>query len=162
MNTVYLNGEFMPMDQARISPMDRGFLFGDGVYEVLRSYHGKLFALDEHMARFSNSLEAVDITGVDTDDIRRRVVRAYDHAGLADAVVYFHMTRGSGTRALVSADDMEPNFFLTVTPMSDLSEAKARGIAVSTHPDYRWKLCHIKSLNLLPNVLARRDAEKKG
>ena len=142
--------------------LDRGTYFGDGVYEVLRSYNGKIFALQDHLTRFADNLAAIEITGVDIKKIRSRILKAFDTAGFANAKIYFHITRGSAPRSHVYDADLKPNFFLTVTELPDDSELKATGIAVSTHPDWRWKRCDIKSLNLLPNVLARADAAKKG
>jgi len=141
---------------------DRGTYFGDGVYEVLRSYDGKMFALEEHLQRFANSLSAIEITGVDIDQIRSRVQKAFNTANISNAKIYFHITRGSAPRDHLWDADLEPNFFLTVTELADDSEAKKQGIAVSTYPDLRWKRCDIKSLNLLPNVLARMEAARKG
>jgi D-alanine transaminase len=96
------------------------------------------------------------------DEIRSRIRRAFEAAGIVNAVVYFHITRGSAPRERVWSDDLKPNFFLSVSELSDNTEVKARGIAVSTFPDWRWKRCDIKSLNLLPNVMACTDAAKKG
>lgn len=142
--------------------LNRGTFFGDGVYEVLRSYNGKIFALEEHLQRFADNLAVIKITGVDTGEIRRRVLRAFEAAGIANAKIYFHITRGSGLRNHIFDESLKPNFFLTVTELSDDTQEKTRGIAVSTHPDWRWKRCDIKSLNLLANILARSDAAKKG
>jgi D-alanine transaminase len=141
---------------------DRGMFFGDGVYEVMRSYNGKIFALEEHLQRFAGSLSGVKITGVDIDLIRCRVLKAFDAAGIANAKIYFQITRGSQPRDRVWNADLKPNFFLTVSEVADNTENKTKGIAVSTHPDWRWKRCDIKSLNLLANVLAATDAERKG
>jgi D-alanine transaminase len=99
---------------------------------------------------------------VDIDQIRSRVLRAFDTAGIANAKIYFHITRGSGPRDHIGEAGLKPNFFLTVAELPDDTATKTRGIAVSTHPDWRWKRCDIKSLNLLANVLARRDAAQKG
>ncbi len=164
------NAMQLAMIQDRIVPyaeldpvyLDRGTFFGDGVYEVVRSYDGRIFALGEHMARFERSLREVDITGVDIADMRRRVERAFDDASIANAKIYFHITRGSADRNHGTPVDLKPNFFLTVTELDASDADKAGGILVSTFPDWRWKRCDIKSLNLLANVLARRDAEKKG
>jgi len=148
---------------AELEPVyfDRGIYFGDGVYEVVRSYDGKIFALEEHLQRFANGLAAIEIAGVNIDQIRFRVQRAFDAAGISNAKIYFHITRGSAPRNHVWDANLEPNFFLTVTELDDFTELKAKGTAVSTHPDWRWKRCDIKSLNLLANVLARQDATKK-
>jgi D-alanine transaminase len=142
--------------------LDRGIFFGDGVYEVLRSYNGKIFAMEEHLQRFAKSLAAIGIAGVNIEEIRGRVIRAFETAKISNAKIYFHVTRGSAMRSHVWDSNLRPNFFLTVTELGDDSEEKGKGIAVSTHPDWRWKRCDIKSLNLLANVLARADAAKKG
>lgn len=142
--------------------LDRAMFFGDGVYEVMRSYEGKIFALEEHLERFANSLSGIEITGVDLGLIRSRVQRAFDAAGIANAMIYFHLTRGSAPRNRVWDAGLKPNFFLTVSELGDSSQDKTKGISVSTFPDWRWKRCDIKSLNLLPNVLASTAAARKG
>jgi D-alanine transaminase len=162
MQIAMIQDKIVPLAELDQAHMDRGTYFGDGVYEVVRSYGGHLFALAEHLERFNRSLRAIGITGVDIGEIDQHVERAYESASIADAKVYFHITRGSHPRSHVPNKDLKPNFFLTVTQLPDDSYQKADGIAVSTYPDLRWKRCDIKSLNLLPNVLARLDAEKKG
>jgi D-alanine transaminase len=128
----------------------------------VRSYEGKIFALEEHLQRFADSLAAIQIPEVDIHQIRSRVLKAFDTAGIPNAKIYFHITRGSAPRSHTWERDLKPNFFLTVTELPDDTESKANGITVSIHPDWRWKRCDIKSLNLLPNVLARADADGKG
>ena len=162
MKLAMVDEKLVPMESLDPIYCDRGLYFGDGVYEVLRSYNGKIFALDEHMERFAASMAAIRITGIDISVVRRRVVQAFEAAGLANAKVYFHVTRGSAPRNHSWAPGMKTNFFLTISEAPDSSEEKARGIAVCTHPDWRWKRCDIKSLNLLPNVLARQDAADRG
>ena len=142
--------------------LDRGLYFGDGVYEVLRSYNGKIFAFDEHMERFAASLAAIRITGIEIQVVRERVERAFEMAGLPNARIYFHVTRGSEPRNHSWSANLKPNFFLTITELVDNPRDKAVGIAVCTHPDWRWKRCDIKSLNLLPNILARQAARDEG
>jgi len=162
MKLAMLNDRIVPVESLDPIYFDRGIYFGDGVYEVLRSYHGRLFALDDHLARFARSLAEVRITSVDIGEVRNRVERAFAASGLPDAKIYFHVTRGSAPRNHVWNADLEPNFFLTVSEVPDDSRDKAEGITVSTHPDWRWKRCDIKSLNLLANVLARQSAAEKG
>ena len=162
MQIAMIQDKIVPIAELEPAYLDRGIFFGDGVYEVVRSYNGKLFALEEHMQRFSNSLSAIEISGVDIYQIIRRVLKSFDAAGISNAKIYFHITRGSALRNHVCDADLEPNFFLTVTESEDDSEAKTKGIAVSRHPDWRWKRCEIKSLNLLANVLARQEAVNKG
>ena len=162
MQIVMIGDKIIPARELEPVYFDRGIFFGDGVYEVMRSYEGKLFAFEEHIERFAQSLAGIQITAVDMDVIRSRIRKAFEAAGVANAVVYFHITRGSAPRERVWSDDLKPNFFLSVSELNDNTEVKARGIAVSTFPDWRWKRCDIKSLNLLPNVMACTDAAKKG
>ena len=162
MQLAMIDGAIRPFEELEPAYLDRGIFFGDGVYEVLRSYDGRIFALDEHLRRFAGSLAAIGITGVDMDLIRSRVLKAFEAAGIANAKIYFHVTRGSAPRNHLPEANLQPNFFLTITELQDNPASKANGIAVSTHPDWRWKRCDIKSLNLLPNILARSDAAKKG
>jgi len=152
----------MRVEDVRPEYLDRGTFFGDGVYEVLRSYNGTIFAFEEHLERLANSLAAIEMTGVDVNHIRSRVLRAFEQAGIANAKIYFHITRGSGPRDHLPGKDLQPNFFLTVTELKEDTSLKEKGVSVSTYPDIRWKRCDIKSLNLLANVLAKRDAERKG
>ena len=159
---VMIGDKIAPAEEVDPVHFDRGTFFGDGVYEVMRSYDGRIFALEEHLQRFANSLSAIGIAGVDIDQVRRRLLKAFDAAGIANAKAYFHITRGSAPRDRVWDADLKPNFFLSVSEVVDNSENRAHGIAVSTHPDWRWKRCDIKSLNLLANVLASTDAAKKG
>ena len=162
MQIAMIQDRIVPLNELDDACMDRGTYFGDGVYEVVRSYDGRIFALAEHLTRLARSLNEIGIAGVDINEIRRRVELAYEAASIADAKIYFHITRGLQLRSHVAPRDLAPNFFLTVTELADDSEQKERGIAVSTFADWRWARCDIKSLNLLPNVLARMDAEKTG
>jgi D-alanine transaminase len=157
-----VDDKIMPFEQLDKAYLDRGLYFGDGVYEVLRSYDGRIFALEEHLRRFANSLAAIEITGVDIADIRPRVTGIFEKAGIANAKIYFHVTRGSEPRYHKGGKDLKPNFLLTICGLPDDTKAKTNGIIVSTYPDLRWKRCDIKSLNLLPNIMAVRDAAKKG
>ena len=162
MQIAMIQDKIVPADELEPVYFDRGMFFGDGVYEVMRSYNGKIFALEEHLQRFANSLSGTKITGVDIDLIRCRVLKAFEAAGIANAKIYFHVTRGSQPRERIWNADLKPNFFLTVSELSDHTKDKTHGITVSTHPDWRWKRCDIKSLNLLANVLASNDAASKG
>jgi len=162
MQIAMIQDKILSFEQLDPVYLDRGIFFGDGVYEVVRSYAGRIFALEDHLARFASSLAAIEITGVDIGRIRQRVLSAFKAAGIANAKIYFHITRGSGPRSHEWDEQLEPRFFLTVTELPDDTQTKSKGIAVATHPDWRWKRCDIKSLNLLPNVLARQAAERKG
>ena len=162
MQIAMIQDRIVPVEELDPVYFDRGMFFGDGVYEVMRSYDGKIFALEEHLQRFARSLAAIEISGVDIGRIRFRILKAFDAAGIANAKIYFHITRGSGPRDRVWDASLKPNFFLSVSEVADNTEEKTKGIAVSTFLDWRWKRCDIKSLNLLPNVLASTDAARKG
>jgi len=161
MEIAMIGDNLLPLEELDSVYMDRGTFFGDGVYEVVRSYNGKIFALDEHIQRFENGLGAIGIKNVDIGKIREKVVTAFEKSQIPNAKIYFHLTRGSGQRRHDYTGDFKPNFFLTVTKLEDSSKYK-KGISVITHPDWRWKRCDIKSLNLLPNVLAKQVAAEKG
>ena len=162
MQIAMIEDRILPLGELEPVYMDRGMYFGDGVYEVVRSYDGKIFALSEHLTRLARSLHEISITGVDIEEVRRRVEEAYETAAIANAKIYFHITRGSQLRSHAGGRDVKPNFFLTVTELADDSEQKEHGVAVCTYPDWRWKRCDIKSLNLLANVLARIQAQRQG
>ena len=162
MDIAMINDRILPTGELSGAYLDRGLYFGDGVYEVVRSYDGRIFALDEHLARFDRSLRQIQIAGVDIESVRQKILTAVDRAGYENAKIYFHITRGSEKRDHLPVRDTTPNFLLTVSELHEDPEVKQAGIAVSTHPDWRWKRCDIKSLNLLANVLARIEAQKKG
>jgi D-alanine transaminase len=162
MNVAMIDDQMLPMSELSKPYLDRGIFFGDGVYEVLRSYDGHLFALEEHLARFERSLREIQMFNVDILEIKHKVLTVFDKAGYANARIYFHVTRGSEPREHVPGEGIEPNFFLTIDELHPKPEVKEKGVVVSTHPDWRWKRCDIKSLNLLPNVLAKMEAHKKG
>lgn len=155
-------GEIISPENPQVSALDRGLLFGDGVYEVIQSYCGKLWGLERHLARFERSLTEIGIDNVDPEQIRRSVNKAFDAVGRVDCLVYFHVTRGGGPRSHAGEEIMEPQFLLLIKPAKDNSALVRDGITAISCPDLRWKRCDIKSLNLLPNVLARREARRRG
>lgn len=161
MELAMVGDDLLRLEQLDSVYLDRGTFFGDGVYEVIRSYNGKLFAFDEHIRRFENGLKAIGIKNIDVGKIREKVVTAFETARIPDAKIYFHLTRGSGPRRHDYTEALEPNFLLTITELEDTDKYK-KGVSVITHPDWRWKRCDIKSLNLLPNVLAKQAAADKG
>lgn len=162
MDVAMIDDQMLPMNDLSSFYFDRGLYFGDGVYEVVRSYNGYIFALEDHLARFERSLHEIQLFGVDLDVIKQRIVSAFEKSGYPNAKIYFHITRGSQQRDHLPSEGLKPNFYMTVSELHDSADTKQVGIAVSTHPDWRWKRCDIKSLNLLPNILARIDAHKKG
>ena len=163
-----LDGELMPLAQARISPMDRGFIFGDGVYEVLPVYGGRLFRFDEHMARLARGLARIRIVPPRTREqwlaAARRLVQAMQaQTGVADQLVYIQVTRGVAMRDHVMPPDIEPTVFMMASAMKPpTAEQRHHGVACVTARDFRWERGDIKSTSLLGNVLARQISADQG
>ena len=161
MSTAYLNGTFLPLDQAQVSVMDRGFLFGDGIYEVIPVYNGKLFRLAQHLGRLQNSLDGVRI-GNPLSDTEWTEVLTELVARNADSkqAVYLQVTRGAAARRdHAFPADTRPTVFAMSTPAPAVSSiASEAGIKAITLPDIRWQKCDIKAITLLPNVLLRQQA----
>jgi D-alanine transaminase len=160
----FVNGQFMPLAQATVPVEDRGYQFGDGVYEVLRTYRGIPFQLEAHLARLERSAQAIDLTlpytqaqwqGYVTEGIRL--------GGFAETKVYVQVTRGVALRDHPFPSDTAPTAVMTVRELRPLDPAlRASGVGAVTVPDLRWGRCDIKSTNLLPNVLARQRAKVLG
>src|SRR6516162_6727398 len=154
-----LHGKIMPLEEVTISPLDRGFLFGDAVYEVLRVYDGKPWLEEEHFGRFARSLEEIRIRGVDMARMRRRMHETIKAGGFGEAVVYLQVTRGAAPRKHSFPKDVVPLELLWVQEyLRTYDEPCETGCSVITHPDMRWHRCDIKSTNLLANVLANQAA----
>jgi D-alanine transaminase len=165
---VYVNGSFVPRAEARVSVEDRGFLFGDGVYEVLRAINGQLFATRFHNRRLEKSLAGIriDLKGDDSParfvEIGKQLLKE-NNLLEGEATLYMQVTRGATTRAHnFPPPDIAPTIYISVarfTPYTDLAE---NGASAITHPDLRWGRCDLKTLNLLPNVLASQTAKERG
>ncbi|MEZ6065407.1 MAG: D-amino acid aminotransferase [Planctomycetaceae bacterium] len=159
------NGELLPLDEVRVSVMDRSFLFGDAVYEAIRVYAGRPFLLAEHLDRLRRSLEKLRIDA-DVDRFAERLHTTLQHSGVQEGLIYMHISRGAAAVRthyfpIASTTPNELIFVkeLTREPYGDLH---ARGARVITYPDVRWKRCDIKSANLLGNVLASQAAVDAG
>jgi D-alanine transaminase len=158
-----INGEQVPLAEAKVPALDRGFLFGDAVYEVLRVYGGKPWLEDDHFRRFERSLTSVRINGVDVPRLRRRMYETIRAGGFREAIVYLQVTRGVAPRAHPFPAGAAPLEFLFVQEFRDpYVQARQEGGCVITHPDVRWGRCDIKSTNLLANVLAMQAAKEAG
>jgi D-alanine transaminase len=158
-----LNGTLMQLSQVRISALDRGFLFGDAVYEVLRVYGGRPWLADEHFARLRQSLESLRIVNVDAASIRRRVAETLAKSGVREGMVYIQVTRGAAPRKHAFPKDATPLELIYVQEFRDPYVAlRESGAAAVTYPDIRWRRCDIKSTNLLGNVLAQQAAVEAG
>jgi D-alanine transaminase len=159
-----LNGELLPLAEAKISALDRGFLFGDAVYEVLRVYQGRPWLAQEHFERLGRSLEAIRIPGVNLERLRQRVRDTITAGAFQEAIVYIQITRGAAPRRTHPFPaEATPLEFLYVDEFLDpYQEARQTGASVITQPDLRWDRCDIKSTNLLGNVLAMQAAKEAG
>lgn len=155
-----LHGTILPLEEVRISPLDRSFLFGDAVYEVLRVYDGKPWLEEEHFQRLERSLEEIRIRGVDLGRLRRRMHETIAAGPFPEAMVYLHLSRGQAPRRHAFPAHATPLELLWVQDYDDGPTARQRltGTKVITHPDRRWGRCDIKSVNLLANVLANQAA----
>lgn len=164
----YLNGSFTTLDVAKISVLDRGFIFGDGVYEVVPVYAGKPFCMDEHLARLGRSLGETRIKQPMPDTQWRRVVADLIAAGDAtlgtgDQLVYIQVTRGVALRDHVMNNDIDPTVFAMVTAMKPpTQEQRSKGVACVSADDFRWQKGHIKSVSLLGAVFARQISADEG
>ena len=160
----FVNGRFMPLEEATVSVEDRGFQFGDGVYEVVRTYRGQPFQLDAHLARLERSAKAIELPLL--WNIQQWATHARDgikRSGYAESKVYLQLTRGTAPRDHVFPASVKPTAVMTVREMRPLDQAlQAAGVAVMTMDDWRWGRCDIKSVNLLPNVMARQKAKQAG
>lgn len=160
----FLNGRWLPLDQAQVSVLDRGFIFGDGVYEVIPVYGGRLFRFDEHMARLAHSLDAVRIPApYDAPAwlalLRELVQRVQGHTGSAEQLVYLQVTRGVAPRAHPIPVGLQPTVLLMSQPHRPPGPDQRReGVACVTARDFRWERGDIKSTSLLGGVLARQIA----
>lgn len=160
-----LNGEILLLDQVKVSALDRGFLFGDGVYEGLHLLAGKVRFLDDHMARLRRSLGEVRITGVDLEQLVRRIYQTIDQGSFRDGFIYVQITRGAASRRThyFPPEPVQPTVFFFIEPFVDpYAQDRQQGIKVITHADLRWGRCDIKTVNLLGNVLAAQAAREGG
>jgi D-alanine transaminase len=161
---VFLNGEFLPLSQARIPVLDRGFIFGDGVYDVAPVYGRRLFRFDEHIARLNRSLAKLRIPQPATREQWLERCRTLVAAGSeADQVLYIQVTRGVAPRDHVMPAHPVPTVFMMTNPMKHATaEQRHAGVACITARDFRWERGDIKSTSLLGNVLARQMSADHG
>jgi D-alanine transaminase len=161
---VYLNGEFLPITEAKVSVLDRGFIYGDGVYEVVPVYAREPFRMSQHLARLRHSLDGVGMTHPMSDAAWTDLVRALvAKQPFADQAVYFQVTRGVAKRDHAFPKGVPPTVFMMSNPLPLPSrEQVERGVAVVTAEDNRWQRCDLKTTSLLGNVLMRQLATDAG
>jgi D-alanine transaminase len=161
---VYLNGEFMPLNEARVPVLDRGFIFGDGVYEVIPVYSRHAFRLAEHLRRLQNSLDSVRLANPYSDAEWSKLVHEMIQRNDGDdQSIYFQITRGASKRAHEFPVNVTPTVFMMSTPlMTPPREQIDNGVACITGTDFRWLKCDVKSVALLGNCLLKQSAVDAG
>ncbi len=161
---VYLNGEYVRLGDARISVLDRGFIFGDGIYEVVPAYLGKPFRMEGHLARLLRSLDAVGLeTGWSREDWKNLILDMLAREGRGrDVMLYLQVTRGVAKRDHPFPKGVRPTVFCMVAPFARVGEVRETGLRTISLEDIRWHRCDIKSVSLLGNVLARQAAVEAG
>ncbi len=162
--TVYLNGRFLPLDEAKISVLDRGFIYGDGVYELVPVYHRQPYRLRPHLARLQHSLDGIRLANPHPDARWEAIfhdliaMQPFDDQG-----VYLQITRGAAKRDHAFPPDAIPTVFMMSNPLPVLSREQIEGgVAAVTAADERWLRCDLKTISLLGNVLARQFAVDRG
>ena len=164
MNTVYLNGEFLPLEEAKVPVLDRGFIYGDGIYELIPVYAGRPLRLKEHLARLQRSLDAIRLANPHTDAEWAALIGSMiARNGSGDIYVYFQITRGVAKRDHAFPKDTPPTVFMMASPLpTPPREQVENGVACVTMQDNRWLRCDIKAISLLGNVLLRQAALDAG
>lgn len=160
----YINGVFCPIGEAMVSIDDRGFQFGDGVYEVILSYNGHLFQLEPHMQRLRRSADAVKLTyDFDARPLEPIIREGVERCEFSDAMVYVQLTRGVAPRDHTIPDDCTPTVVMTFRARPQISsQMRIEGVSLMTLLDTRWANCYVKAITLLPNVLAKTEAVRRG
>lgn len=164
----YLNGEYTRVADAKVSVLDRGFLFGDGVYEAMPVYDRRIFRFDEHMARLDRSLAKLRIDNPHTSSqwlerMRRLIAALHEQTGAADQFLYLQVTRGVAPRDHVMPKDIAPTVFIMASPLRPpTAEQRHAGVACVSARDFRWERGDIKCTSLLGNVLARQISADAG
>lgn len=160
----YVNGVFGPIQDATVSIEDRGFQFGDGIYEVVMTYDRRPFLLQEHLDRLRRSADAIGLT-VDSiaDSLPSVIAEGLTQSGAVDALVYIQITRGVASRNHIYPGDMQPTVVLTFKERPTLADSlRDDGVKVITVEENRWANCFIKAITLLPNILAKNEAIRRG
>jgi D-alanine transaminase len=164
MSQVYLDGKFLPPEQARVSVFDRGFIFGDGVYEVIPVFGGRLFRLPHHLARLDASLAAIRLRNPHTTEEWKTIfTRLMAEHGTSDQSIYLQITRGVAPRDHAFPPNPVPTVFAYAQPLKyPPAEQLSQGVTAVTTADIRWQRCDIKAIALLANALLRQQAIEQG
>ncbi len=161
---IYLNGEFMPLEEARVPVLDRGFIFGDGVYEVVPAYSRHPFRLAEHLRRLQNSLDGIRLANPLSDaEWTQLTLDVIARNAGDDQSIYFQITRGAAKRAHEFPKNVKPTVFMMSNPLvTPPREQIEQGVACITATDFRWLKCDLKSVSLLGNCLLKQMAVDAG
>ena len=161
---VYLNGEFIKKEEAKISPNDRGFIFADGVYEVAKYYNGKAFRYADHLKRLERSLAELEIDFAETENLEAIFDELVSRNNLQNkhAGVYLQITRGEHKRVHHFPENIKPTVYAFAYHMPSFTNNLENGISLISHEDIRWQRCDIKSVSLLPNTMLYNKAVKAG
>ncbi|WP_412478140.1 D-amino acid aminotransferase [Azonexus sp. IMCC34839] len=163
---VYLNGQFLPLNEAGVSPLDRGFLYGDGVYEVIPVYSRKAFRIDEHLKRLQATLDGIKLRNpLAAHEWKSVIFKLIEAAPWDDQSIYLQVTRGADDKrdhAFPPLSVPQTAFAFASPLVTTSAEVRAKGVAAITVPDLRWSRCDLKVVSLLANVLARQEAVEQG
>ena len=158
----YLNGEFLPIQEALVPIEDRGYQFGDAVYEYIASYAGRLFCLEEHLNRLERSMQELFFPAVPKDHVRDAVNQLFERAQFPRAGIYIQISRGVAPRNHPFPEDADVQMVMTIRSLPDAHPNAQTGVAAITMQDFRWGRCDIKTVQLLPNTMAKQKALDAG
>jgi D-alanine transaminase len=160
---VWINGTVSPLDGATVALEDRGFVFGDGVYEVVRTYGGRPFAMAAHMNRFTRSAAGIELQlPLPMEAIANIALDLHQRTRFPETLLYFQLTRGAAPRYHPFPENTPPTLVIWAQPLREVPDAlREAGVKAITHPDERWARCDLKTICLLPNVLAKEHAKRQ-
>lgn len=157
------NGKEMPLSDVKVSVLDRGFMFGDAVYEVVRIYNGRFFHVQDHLDRLAKSLASLNINGVNMDAVRQRLESTLAHSDVLEGLAYLQITRGEAQRTHRYPREYRPNILMYVDHFDDpYATTRSTGISAVTHRDIRWARNDIKATSLIANCMAAQYAYEHG
>ncbi len=158
-----VNGTILPIEKAHVPVEDRGYQFGDAVYEFFASYDHRIFALERHLDRLERSLNALSFDPIDRDHVRDTLLRTFHEAGYARAGIYLQISRGVAPRNHAFPSKATPQIIITVRPAPEIPPSvRENGAKMITVTDFRWGRCDIKTVQLLPNTWAKQQALEAG
>jgi D-alanine transaminase len=158
----YLNGDIMPIEKAMVPIEDRGYQFGDAVYEYIASYNGKLFRTEDHLQRLQRSMEIIEFPPVDIDEIRKAIITFFKKAQIRRAGLYIQISRGVARRLHAYPIGANIQFVMTISQIPESHPYLEKGASAITMKDFRWGRCDSKTVQLLPNVMAKQRALSAG